>query len=34
MNDNDLFSFPGESTGQDDDIFGSAGFVDLGSGDD
>ncbi len=34
MNDNNLFSFPGESTGQDDDIFGSAGFVDLGSGDD
>lgn len=33
MNDNNLFSFPGESTGQDDDIFGSVGFVDLGSDD-
>ncbi len=35
MSDNNLFSFPGESTGQPvEDIFGGAGFTDLGSADD
>lgn len=29
-----LFSFPGESTGPEDDIFGVPGFTDLGSADD